>query len=431
MNKFLNFMREAVSKYHAVNYYVNDLETNGFKRLSENKTWRLEFNKKYYVVRNDSSIIAFKTPKEKVFTGINITASHTDSPTFKIKPNHLLNDGSYLRLNTEVYGGPIISTWLDRPLSIAGKVILEDGGKLLSKLVYIDKDLLVIPNMAPHLKPEINNGYKYNLQLDMMPLFGQASDNYNLNVILAKELMVSQNDIKSFDLYLVNRIRARQFGYNDDLILSPQLDDLASSYASYIAFRNQDNKAFNVFASFDNEEVGSMTRQGADSNFLEVVLKRAYQALGYKEEEYLISLANSIMLSIDNAHALNPNNKASYDELNRPILNKGVVIKYNANERYTTNSLTSAYLNKLAKEENINLQAYTNRSDIRGGSTLGAILLSHLSINSCDIGLPQLMMHSSTELCGLKDINDLVKLVTKFYSCATLIENDNALTSRD
>lgn len=428
MNKFLNFMRDSVSAYHATKNMADLLIKSGFIPLEENKSWHLEANSKYFVVRNNSAIIAFTTPNGHTNYGLNITASHSDSPTFKLKPNCLLNDGKYIRFNTEVYGGPIFATWLDKPLSIAGKVLIKNETGIETRLMYIDKDILVIPNLAPHMKPEVAKGITYNAQIDMLPFLGLANDNLTLENIIAKELGISVEAIIDFDLVLVNRQRARLLGYNNDMIMSPQLDDLASAYTSLQAFLNSKNKdSFNVFACFDNEEVGSRTRQGAGSKFMFDVIERSLSSMNYKKEEINALLANSFLISVDNAHAVNPNQPSVSDVLNKTYLNEGVVLKYNANQSYTTDAFSAAYVQILAKEAKVKLQKFANRSDIRGGSTLGAISSGQVSIHAADIGLPQLAMHSSNEVCGVLDLDMMIRLLTAFYDHSLIIENDEKL----
>lgn len=416
MNNFLNFMRESVTNYHACLNIEKILIKNNFIKLEENIYWKLDYNKKYYIVRNDTSIIAFTTPIKKTLKGSNIIASHLDSPTFKIKPNNLINDGHYIRLNTEVYGGPILSSWFDKPLSIAGKVIVKEEDKIITKLLYIDRDLLVIPNLPPHLESKVSKGMEYNLRIDLLPLLG-IEGSLTLQEIISKELNIDYHDILDFDLMLVNRQRARLGGYNNEFVFSPQLDDLSSSYATLEGFiKSNNNNTFNFYIAFDNEEIGSMTPQGADSPYFKDIMTRIYNNLNYSIEEELILKNNSFVLSCDNAHALNPNHPELFDQNNRPYLGNGVVLKYNANYRYTTTPTSASYIKLLAQKAKINLQTYTNRSDLRGGSTLGALLISQVAINSADIGLPQLAMHSSLEVCATKDIIDLVKLSEVFYN---------------
>ena len=427
MLNFLSFMRESVSNFHACNNIVKKLEEAGFTKLDENNYWAIDYNKKYYVKRNDTSIIAFTTPNKKTVKGLNVTASHLDSPSFKVKPNSLINDGKYLRLNTEVYGGPILNTWLDKPLTLAGRVILQKEGKIVSQLLYIDKDLLIIPNMPPHLLPKVSKGMEYNAQVDLLPLLG-LNGSLDLKEIISKELNVDSSAIIDFDLILVNRQRARLGGYNDEFVFSPQLDDLAAAYTCLEGFLEANNKeTFNFYIAFDNEEVGSRTRQGAGSGFFKDVLERVLEKLNYSIEEKNMLLANSFIISCDNAHATNPNHQELFDNQNRTYLGQGVVVKYNANQSYTTDSLSASYLAVLAQEAKINLQRYTNRSDIRGGSTLGAILTSQVAMHSADIGLAQLAMHSSLEVLATKDLFDMVKLIKCFYNHNIIINSDNEL----
>ncbi len=425
MLNFLNFMRESVSCFHAANNISSILLKNGFKQLEENNYWQLEYGHKYFIKRNDSAIVAFKIPAKKTLHGLNITSSHLDSPTFKIKPNSLLTDGKYLRLNTEAYGKTILNTWLDRPLSIAGRVLINNNNVVKTNLLYVDKDLLIIPNVAPHLMPNVAKGKEYNLQVDMLPLLG-IEGSLDLKSIIAKELKVDPETILDYELVLVNRQRARLGGYNDELVFSPQLDDLACAYTTLMGFIN-DSDNFNFYVAFDNEEVGSQTRQGASSTYLSLIIDRILEKLNYTIEEKGILLANSFMLSCDNAHALNPNHQEVYDLNNKPYLGNGVVLKYNANQKYTTDALSAAYVNLLAKKAKINLQPYVNRSDIPGGSTLGALLLSQVAIHSADIGLPQLSMHSSLEICASKDLADMINLIKTFYASNLKISDDRDL----
>ena len=416
MLNFLNFMRESVSNYHACLNIEEILIKANYQKLEDNKYWNLEYNKKYYIKHNSRSIIAFTTPAKKTLLGSNLVVSHVDSPTFKIKPQALLADGNYIRLNTEVYGGPILSSWYDKPLSIAGQILIKKEDKIEERFIYIDKDLLIIPSVPPHLDPKVSKGTEYNLKTDVIPLLG-IDGSLSLLEILSKELNISYTDILDFDLCLVNRQRARLGGYNNEFIFSPQIDDLASVYATLDAFiKSENHEVFNFYIAFDNEEVGSMTSEGADSSYLRETLTRIMTNLSYTYEEQLIVKNNSFVLSCDNAHAVNPNHTELFDPNNRPYLGKGVVLKYNSNYRYTTTSISASYLKLLASKAKLNLQAYTNRRDLRGGSTLGALLTSQLAINSADIGLPQLAMHSSLEVCAAKDLFDLVKLVEVFYN---------------
>ncbi len=414
---FLEFIKNSYTCFHAVENMCHILQENGFIELEEGEKWNLQKGGKYFVCRNNSSIIAFNIGQELEDFSFNITASHTDSPTFKVKPNFEIKlADKYLSLNTEAYGGMICSSWFDRPLSIAGRAIVRNNEVLEERLVNIDEDLLVIPNVPIHLNREINSGYKYNLQQDTIPLMS-LDPKVSLKEKLAYELNISSSDIIETDLYLYNRFRGCLIGANKEMILAPQIDDLECAYASLMAFINGYNKnSINVFASFDNEEVGSHTKQGAASTFMEDILKRINRNLGYTEEDYLCALSSSFMISCDNAHATHPNKQALYDQNNRSFMNEGVVIKYNASQSYTTDAVSASLFVELCHKAQAKYQSFTNRSDMRGGSTLGNIVQSGVSICSCDIGLPQLAMHSAVETAGVKDLDDLIKILEVFYN---------------
>ncbi len=414
MNDFLKFMQDSVTVFHACSNVETYLIANDYIKLEENTTWKIEYNKKYYIKRNDTAIFAIKTPSKKNTNGLNITTSHLDSPTFKVKPNSKLK-GEHVRLNIEAYGGPILPSWLDKPLSIGGRVIIKENNKLVSKLVYIDKDLLIIPNLPPHLNPSVSKGNEYSISQDILPLMSLDKDT-SLEDILAKELNIDKSNILDYDIFLVNRQRASIGGSNDEFIFSPQLDDLASAYSCLQGFLNSKSDNFNIYIAFDNEEVGSLTKQGAASTFFLDCLNRILNKLSYTEEDKNILLANSFMLSCDNAHALNINKPNFFDYNNRPLLGKGVVIKYNANQRYTTDAISGSYVTMLAELANIKVQQYSNKSDLRGGSTLGALLIGQCALNSADIGLPQLAMHSSLEVIAKEDLSSMTKLIETFYN---------------
>ncbi len=427
VDKVLNLLNSSYSNYHVIKNIEELLLENQFNVLKENEKWNLEFGKKYYVKRNNTSIIAFTLPNTKTNFGLNITASHSDSPTFKIKPNSIIDDGKYVRLNTEVYGGPIFTSWLDRPLTLAGRVLINNGNVISTEYIYIDKNLLIIPNIAPHMKPEVAKGTTYNAQIDMLPLLSVSTNRrFDLNEVLAEELGLNKEDILDYDLILVSRQNTETLGLNDEMVVSPKLDDLGSVYTSLLGFVDSNNcDSINLFVCFDNEEVGSNTRQGAGGTFLVDVLDRIFDNLDYSLEERKIVVANSFMLSCDNAHACHPNLSSYFDQNNRTYLNSGVVLKYNANQQYTTSGISASYVKLIAKKANLNLQSFVNRSDIRGGGTLGYVSVSQLSIHAADIGLPQLAMHSSCEVCGINDILDMINLVNTFYNSSLIIDNDS------
>lgn len=416
MNKFLDFLKKAKTQYHACEEFEKILISEGFTKLYENTKYSLKLGGKYFVCRNSSSIIAFTVPQSIDKTSINISASHTDSPTFKLKPKNVLEYSTeYTSLNTEVYGGPIYSSFFDRPLSLAGRVFVKTDEGIKEQLVDIDKDLLVIPNECIHFNREVNDGKKYNPQVDLLPLLGKKGA--DINSIIANYASCSSNDILGYDLQIYNRFRGGYLGANDEYILAPQIDNLESAYGTLQGFLKSKNvKSLNVWVSFDNEEVGSRTKQGAGSRFLSDNLSRIFNSLGYNDEDLLCALSNGLFVSCDNAHAVHPNNPGKTDKLNCVYMNKGIVIKYNANQSYTTDALSASMIKQIFERENIQYQEFTNRSDVRGGGTLGAISLGLISMASVDIGLAQLAMHSACETAGSMDLQYLIDGMEAFYN---------------
>ena len=353
-------------------------------------------------------------PRTEKPLSFRIAAVHSDSPTFKLKPNPLLKKGNLFLLNVEPYGGAIYSTWTDRPLSFAGRVMVKTEQGVSSHLIAIDEDLLQIPNLCIHMNRDANNGFAYNPAKDLIPVFGYAEEGFDFNEYLLNKLGV-KGEILAHDLFLYNRDKPRLVGREGEFVSAGRLDDLASAYTTLFGFLESKNEeAVDVFVCFDNEEVGSLTKQGANSDFLKNNLERVLIALGKKEQEGEI-LARSFLLSVDNAHANHPN----YPEISDPTtcvqMGKGIVIKYNANQKYTSDALSASYIKDIASEAGVPVQEYTNRSDLRGGSTLGNISNSELSLNSCDIGLPQLAMHSSNEFLGAQDLQYMVRLTSAYF----------------
>lgn len=413
----LDFIKKSPSPYHVVDNIRKQLLEAGFQELFENRKWELAFEGRYFVVRNDSSVIAFTTG-QKNRHGFNIVAAHCDSPTFKIKNNpENVSGDKYITLNTEKYGGMIMAPWLDRPLSIAGRVVAEENGELVTKLVNIDRDLLVIPNLAIHMNREINKGYEYNPRKDMLPLWGEAANRGSFDKIIAGAAGVEENAVLGADLFLYNRTPGTLLGADYEYVGSPKLDDLQCVYAAVNALvQVKTADGINLCCIFDNEEVGSRTGQGADSDFLTVTTERIYDALGYDREEYLMALADSFMISADNAHGVHPNHPEMADGSNRPYLNGGIVIKCNADQRYTTDAYSQARMISICKKADVPYQLYANRSDIPGGSTLGNIAISHISVKTVDIGLAQLAMHSPYETGGVKDTLYLINALKEFWA---------------
>lgn len=417
VEELFQFIENSPSCFHAIETIRKKLNDEGFIELVEGRSWQIEKGKKYYVTRNLSSIIAFKIP-ENDFKNFHIVASHSDSPTFKIKENAEIEvNNKYVKLNTEKYGGMICSTWFDRPLSIAGRILVKEGKLVKTHLVNIDKDLVIIPNLAIHMNRAVNDGYKYNAQIDMLPLYGDNTSKGSLMKTVAQSVGVEEDSILGTDLFLYNRMRGTKIGANSEYISSPRLDDLECAYASLSAFLSETNSnSASVYCVFDNEEVGSGTKQGADSTLLYDVLRRINMCLGNSEEDYYKLIASSFMVSADNAHALHPNYSDKSDPTNKVYINDGIVIKYNANQKYTTDAVSASIFKSICDSVNVPYQTFTNRSDILGGSTLGNISNAHVSLNTIDIGLAQLAMHSTYETAGAKDVTYLIDALKAFYN---------------
>ncbi len=425
-DSFFDFVKKSPSCFHVTANFSDMLSEHGFKRLSESEKWLIEEGGKYFVVRNSSSIIAFTVPK-KDFKGFRICASHSDSPSFKIKENPEIKSNSYVRLNVEKYGGMLMNPWFDRPLSVAGRVFVrKDGGdaKIVppeQKLVNIDKNLLMIPNLAIHMNREANDGHKINVQQEICPVFS-SDENSTLAKTIADACSVKTDDILSCDLFLYCRDEPRIWGNEGEFISSPKLDDLECAFASTLSLVCASEKDFSggdfvcVNCVFDNEEVGSGTFQGAASTFLADVLKRINLALKKSDEDFYTELASSFMVSADNAHAVHPNFADCADPVNRPKLNGGIVIKFNAAQKYTTDAYTSAMFKEVCKKAGVPFQIFTNNSNIAGGSTLGNISQTQVSVPCVDIGLAQWAMHSPYESAGKKDLAYLVEALKVFFA---------------
>lgn len=417
--EMLDFIEESPTAFHAAANVEKILKKEGFLKLDCLPVDRLSPGGKYYFMQNGSALIAVKVPQNGA-QGVRIVASHSDSPSFKVKESPEMKlEGSYVKLNTEKYGGMILNTWLDRPLSVAGRVIIKDKktGVLLSKLVNLKKDLLVIPNVAIHFNREINDGVKLNPQVDLLPLFAQDQD-LTLKKLCADELGIKEEDILGSDLYVYNRDKGRIMGGDDSFIGSPRLDDLQCAYATLRGFLAGGCEQYiSVYALFDNEEVGSGTKQGADSTILADMLDRIFDGLGLEvtPAQKRTLLQNSFLLSADNGHAVHPNHPEKSDPTNRPKLNGGVVLKFQGSQKYTTDGFSAAVVRDICKEHDIPVQDFANRADIPGGSTLGNISTAHVSIPSADVGLAQLAMHSAFETAGVQDTLAMTELVKWFF----------------
>lgn len=411
----IHFIAKSPSPFHAVRGIKAALLYAGFTEIREEDTWKIEKGGKYVVTRNGSALMAFTVPQEGA-EAFHITASHCDSPTFKIKEDPEIAAGPYVKLNVEGYGGMIMSTWLDRPLSVAGRLLVTENGHLAEKLVAIDGTMLVIPSVAIHMDRSVNQHKEWKVQKDMLPLYGMTGAKTPFMDVIAAAAKVKAEDILAHDLILYSRVPAAIWGEEREFISSPKLDDLQCAFACFRGFtQGQKEKYISVYALFDNEEVGSATSQGAGSTFLANTLERLARSLGYSYDETMAMIARSFMISADNAHSVHPNHPEYADPVNRPVINGGIVIKYSAAQKYATNAFSAAYFKKLCKDHDIPTQTFTNHSDNPGGSTLGNISNTVIAMPTVDIGLPQLAMHSSYETAGVKDTAYLVDAVTKFY----------------
>ena len=420
----LDKISASPTSFHAVHTVCGELAANGFTRLSENEKWNLQSGKGYYVTRNQSSVIAFRLP-EGEYRAFQITASHSDSPSFKLKEMaELVTAGHYVQLNTERYGGMLCASWFDRPLSIAGRVMVRENGRIVSRLYDSEDRHVLIPNLAIHMNRQANDGYTYNAQTDMLPLFGDENAKDSLLAEIASKLGVSESEIVGTDLFLYNPQQGMVWGNDGCYLSAPRLDDLECAFGTLAGFLRGKSDNLNVYCLFDNEEVGSTTRQGAASTFLADVLRRVHLALGRGEEDFYTCLAGSFMISADNAHAVHPNHPEKSDQTNRTHMNGGIVVKFSANQKYTTDAASRAVFGEICRSAGVPVQYFANRSDMAGGSTLGNISGTQVSVATVDIGLPQLAMHSSYETAGTADVEYLITAIEAFYQTTILPEGD-------
>ena len=412
----VEFLQESVTPFHAAATAESWLRAAGFTRLEEADYWNLEPGKGYYTTRNGSSVVAWRVPDHAI-GGWRIVASHSDSPTWKIKTDIVENDGCR-RLSVEGYGGMIMSTWLDRPLTVGGRVIVKTEDGIESRLVCIDRDLLVIPSLAIHFQRDINKGHTFNPQVDMQPLWGPAGSR-TLTDLVAEELGVDTADILDSDLQLVTRQAPTQIGPDGEFFMAPRIDDLECAATTLLGFLDAaaetDSACAPVWAMLDNEEVGSSSRMGAESSYLRDVLDRIVDAIPHSGQAMHRAIANSFMLSADNAHATHPNFPQKSDPCAPVRLGGGVVLKYNASQKYTTNAVSGAIFRAICEKADVPVQVFTNRADEAGGSTLGNLQSHTLPIPMADIGLAQLAMHSAVETASVADAEAMTKAVAAFY----------------
>ena len=421
---FIEFVNNSPSSYHVTKNCSNILEKKGFTRLEPSEEWKLELGGKYYIKRTNSTIMAFTIGKKvNIDSGFKIVGSHTDSPCFRIKPNPEITVENIVRLNTEVYGGPILSTWFDRPLSIAGRVVVKSKNPFKPKTITIniDRPLMTIPNLAIHQNRNVNQGVEIDKQNDVLPIIGLVNESFEkenfLINLLAKECKIKKSEILDFDLFLYDYEKGTLLGIENEMVSVPKIDNLASVYSGIIGLieTKKNNDKINVFIGFDNEEIGSSTKQGADSNYLSSFLERIYLAFGIGREGFLRGLSNSFLVSADGAHAAHPAFIGKMDITNRPRLNEGVVMKISANQRYTSDGYSISVIKQILQDEDVKIQYFVNNSKEVGGSTIGPISSTHLDIDSVDLGIPMLAMHSARELCGVDDLYDLKELIRLFF----------------
>ena len=413
--QLLDFIAASPTAFHAAANIEKELLAAGFTRLCEGHDWQLTLPGKYYVVRNGSSVVALDLPE--TVEGFLLMAAHTDSPSFRLREKpEFESAGAYTVLSVEKYGGMICSTWMDRPLGVAGRVLVRENGRAAEKLVHLDRDLLLIPSVAIHMDRSANDGKSFNANVDMPPLMSLSGADTKLDTLLAEAIECAPEDILSRELNLCLREKGCVWGAREEFVSAPRLDDLQCVFACLKGFLQPKTlRKAAVFCALDSEEVGSKTRQGADSAFLSDVLARVNAALGRTDAQLCPLLANSFMVSADNAHAVHPNHPEYADRVDRPVLNGGVVVKYNANQRYITDSVSAAVFGEICRRAEVPVQRYTNRPDVHGGVTMGNISLSHVSVRALDIGLPQLAMHSAYETAGAKDTEYLARAAAVFY----------------
>ena len=419
--KIMSLLKESKSPFHVVNNIKSVLLENDFIEINEEG--EIEKDGKYFYRRNGTSIVAFSIKRNDTYA--KIIEAHTDSPTFRLKQNPIIENSSLRLLNTEPYGGGIYYSWLDRPLGVAGRVLFKNGDKVSSSLIGLNGSFL-IPSLAIHLNRDVNSSFCVDPKKDLLPLFGMNGENDIKKII--EEQYKDKGEVISFDLYLYNKEEPTLIGLDKSMLSSSRLDDLASVYSSLLGFVNSSlENGINVAVYFDSEEVGSMTYQGADSDMLRSLFDKFSFYTGVSK----ISLQrNSFCISADNAHACHPAYIELMDKTSPVYLNKGIAIKYNANQKYTSDGFSSAIMKEIFDLANLHYQEFSNRSDLRGGSTLGDISISQISIRTVDIGIPQLSMHSSFETLGINDLLDMIKLSTCFYDCKIEIKEDEFKVTR-
>ena len=424
INSLLDFLNASPVNFLAAKNIASELEKAGYRHFDPRMPLEVKAGDKLYVMKNDSSVYAFHIGRKNLAeAGFRMICAHCDSPTFRIKPNaEMTCEGGIVKLNTEVYGGPIMSTWFDRPLTIAGRVIVKGEDEMSPKtlLLHVKRPLLQISNLAIHFNREVNDGVKLSKQKDMLPILGIVSNqlekgNMLMNVICS-ELSIKQEDILDFDLYLADATPSCTFGVHDEFISSGRLDDLSMCFAGLEALlATPETDTTKVLAIFDNEETGSQTKQGAGSPFLSMMLKRIALAQSGTEEAFYQAVERAFMVSADNAHAWHPNYNEKYDPTNHPVLGGGPVIKFNAAQKYASDAVSAAVFSEICRKAGVPSQRFVNHSDVAGGSTLGNILASSIPLRGVDMGNAILAMHSCREMGSVADHTYAVKAFSQFF----------------
>ena len=415
------FIKASPSPFHAAEECARMLDAAGFMRLEEARAWTVRPGGSYYVMRNGSSLVAFRVPEGEI-ESVMLTAAHLDSPTFKIKENAELCDKTYVRLSTEKYGGMLCASWLDRPLSVAGRVLVRSPGGAETRLVDLGEAAAIIPSVAIHMNRNANDGAKYDPAVDMIPLFGAAASAGSFCERVAEACSARADDIIASDLALYVPDEGIEWG---DFISAPRLDDLQCAFATLRGFLDAgESEALALCCLFDNEEVGSVTKQGAASTFLSDIIDRTFEALEISGDDKRRAVASGLMLSCDNAHAIHPNHGEFADRNHTAKMNAGIIIKHNANQKYTTDAVSAGLFRAICEEAGVPTQDYANRADMPGGSTLGNISQTHLSLNTVDIGLAQLAMHSAFETAGADDTEYMARAIRAFFSRSLICEAD-------
>ncbi len=426
--RLMDYLNASPSCYHAVETMKAELAECGYEVLHEHDAWQLRRGGKYVVVRNNSSLIAFRIPAE-VKGGFMMAAAHSDSPTMKLREAAEVEAAGSLVVSVEPYGGAIYQSWLDRPLSVAGRVVTEENGKLRTRLVNVDRDLLVIPSVAIHMNRNVNEGVPLKANTDLRPLLGDLADKGKLRAMVAEAAGVEAESILTTELFLYPRICGTLVGAEEQYILAPRMDDLQSAFTCKEGFlQAEEGGSIPVLCVLNNEEVGSRTLQGADSDFLKHTLERVSEALGYTPAEHRAMLASSFVVSADNAHAVHPNHPEYADVNEKVHINGGIVVKHHANQKYATDAVSSAVFRRICRMADVPVQSFSNRADLPGGSTLGNVGIAQVSVATVDVGLPQLAMHSACELAGVADTEYMIRAMKVFFAQTLCRDAEDGIT---